>query len=157
MPTIQGKIIQALEPRTGQNARGAWMVQEFVLESYDQPYSRRCVFSVFSEDRLKQFNLKIGDDVAVDIDIDAREYNGRYYNSVRAWRVAHITAPQPQGPAPAAGATYTGAAPTQAPAGAAGGQSIASGNAYPGTPPLPPADPLAGGGTAGESQDDLPF
>ncbi len=95
MATIQGKIIKALEPRTGTNARGPWMVQEFVLESYDQPYTRKCVFSIFGADKLQQFNIKEGDDLAVDIDIDAREYNGRYYNSVRAWRVSRITPPQP--------------------------------------------------------------
>ena len=95
MPTIQAKIIEALEPRSGQNDRGPWMVQEFVLESYDQ-YPRKCLFSVFGADRLQQYNIKAGDDLSVDIDIDAREYNGRYYNSVRAWRVTHIQAPVAQ-------------------------------------------------------------
>ena len=76
------------------------MVQDFLLESYDQPYSRKCVFTVWGADRLQQFNIKQGDDVAADIDIDAREYNGRFYNSVRAWRVTHIAAPQLQPVAP---------------------------------------------------------
>ncbi len=93
MATLQGKIIQAFEPRSGQNSRGQWMAQDFLLESFDQPYPRKCVFSVFGADRLQQFNLKQGDDIAVDIDIDAREYNGRYYNSLRAWRVTRIAAP----------------------------------------------------------------
>lgn len=93
MATIQGKIIQAFEPRSGQNERGQWMAQDFLLESFDQPYSRKCLFSVWGAERLQQFNLKEGDDVAVDLDIDAREYNGRYYNSLRAWRVTRITAP----------------------------------------------------------------
>ncbi len=69
------------------------MAQDFLLESFDQPYSRKCLFSVWGAERLQQFNLKEGDDVAVDLDIDAREYNGRYYNSLRAWRVTRITAP----------------------------------------------------------------
>lgn len=93
MATIQGKIIQAFEPRSGQSERGQWMAQDFLLESFDQPYSRKCLFSVWGAERLQQFNLKEGDDVAVDLDIDAREYNGRYYNSLRAWRVTRITAP----------------------------------------------------------------
>ena len=96
MPTIQGKIIKAFEPRSGQNEKGEWFTQDFLLESYDQPYSRKCLFNVWGKERLMQFNLKEGDDVAVDIDIDAREYNGRFYNSVRAWRATHIPAPQIQ-------------------------------------------------------------
>lgn len=115
MPTIQGKIIMAFEPRSGQNDRGQWMVQEFLLESYDQPYTRKCVFSIFGADRLQQFNIKQGDDVAVDIDIDAREYNGRYYNSVRAWRVTHIQAPQMQSQ-PAQPYNTAGVVPPVAPA-----------------------------------------
>lgn len=172
MATIQGKITYALEPRTGQNARGAWMVQEFVLESYDQPYPRHCVFSVFGEDRLKQFNIKAGDDVAVDIDIDAREYNGRFYNSVRAWRVVHITAPQPSvapgygaqpaspagygmQPAPAAGYGSQAASPAgygapQPPASPAGYSAPQSAPMAP--PPAPADDPLQG-----DTSDDLPF
>lgn len=161
MPTIQGKITYALEPRTGENARGKWMVQEFVLESYDQPYPRHCVFSVFGEDRLKQFNIKAGDDVAVDIDIDAREYNGRFYNSVRAWRVAHIAPPsqtapgygaQPAAPigqsAPSAAAAPNGSQPASA---APNGYSAPLG-APMAPPPAPADDPLQG-----DSSDDLPF
>lgn len=157
MPTIQGKITYALEPRTGQSARGSWMVQEFVLESYDQPYPRHCVFSVFGEDRLKQFNIKAGDDVAVDIDIDAREYNGRFYNSVRAWRVAHITPPSPTATptysAQPAAAPATSGAPIPPPATSTVAPS-ATGNAA-----IPPNDPLAGGDDplSGDSSDDLPF
>jgi hypothetical protein len=96
MATLQGKIIKAFEPRSGESAKGTWMAQDFLLESYDQPYPRKCVFSVWGADRLQQFNLKEGDNVAVDIDVDAREYNGRYYNSLRAWRVTRITPPAPQ-------------------------------------------------------------
>lgn len=152
MPTIQGKITYALEPRTGQNARGAWMVQEFVLESYDQPYPRHCVFSVFGENRLKQFNIKAGDDVAVDIDIDAREYNGRFYNSVRAWRVVHITAPQPQA-SPGYGAQTASPAGYSAPQAPASPAGYSAPQSAPMAPPPPPADdPLQG-----DTSDDLPF
>lgn len=149
MPTIQGKIIRAFEPRTGTNDRGQWMIQEFLLESYDQPYTRKCVFSVFGADRLQQYNIKEGDDLAVDIDIDAREYNGRYYNSVRAWRATHIAAPQmqqmpPQGMVPPV-------APTPNVASTMGASMPEA--ATPATPGIAaPEDPLMSG-----SNDDLPF
>lgn len=111
------------------------MAQDFLLESYDQPYPRRCLFSVWGADRLQQFNIKEGDDLAVDIDIDAREYQGRWYNSVRAWRVARITPPQPQGAPAAPQATIGAGAPLPPP-----------------QVPLPGADPLGGDAT-----EDLPF
>ena len=55
-------------------------------------YPKRCVFEIFGEDRIKEANVKVGDEVTVSFDIDAREYQGRWYNIVRAWRVQHITA-----------------------------------------------------------------
>ena len=146
MPTIQGKIIRAFEPRSGKNDRGSWMAQDFLLESYDQPYPRRCLFSVWGEDRLQQFNIKEGDDLAVDIDLDAREYNGRFYNSVRAWRVVRITPPQP---APAAAEMpIGGSAPLPPPQTGAPLPPPQEGA----TLPSPPADPLGGDVT-----EDLPF
>lgn len=151
MPTIQGKIVKAFEPRSGQNDRGKWMAQDFLLESYDQPYPRKCLFSVWGEDRLIQFNIKEGDDLAVDIDLDARERNGRYYNSVRAWRVVRITPPQMED---VAGTANQPLPPPQAPSAAPIGEA-AGADAAPIGAMLPPGDPLAP--TDGDATEDLPF
>lgn len=149
MPTIQGKIIQSFEPRSGKSDRGEWMVQDFLLESYDQPYPRKCVFTVWGADRLQQFNIKQGDDLAVDIDIDAREYNGRFYNSVRAWRVTRIAPPQlqPTMPQPPMGATMGMSAPVADASQPTSGVSTTSTGAVAAT-----LDPLGGDPT-----EDLPF
>ncbi len=76
---ITGKIIAAMTPRTGTSARtgNTWMTQEFVIETHDQ-YPRKCVFTVFGEDRLKEMNIQIGAEMTVSFDIDAHEYNGRH-------------------------------------------------------------------------------
>ena len=85
---ISGKIIVATEPRTGTSARtgSKWVAQDFVIETHEQ-YPKRCVFGVFGEDRLREFNINVGDELTVSFDIDAHEYNGRWCNSLRAWRV----------------------------------------------------------------------
>ena len=77
---ISGKIIVAMEPRSGQSARTGnnWVVQSYVVETHEQ-YPKRCVFEIFGEDRIKEANVKVGDEVTVSFDIDA-------------WRVQHITA-----------------------------------------------------------------
>lgn len=87
---LQGKIIHALDPKTGSSSRGEWKVQEFVLETQDGQYSRKMVFSVFGEDRLQRFNIQEGQEVSVSFDIDAREYNGRWFNSIRAFDVRPV-------------------------------------------------------------------
>ena len=98
----QGKIILALPRRSGESARGSWEVQEFVLETNDN-FTRKMVVSVFGSDRLQRFNIQEGQDVLVSFDIDAREYQGRWYNSIRAFDVRpydHANAATMQAAAP---------------------------------------------------------
>ncbi len=99
---ITGKIIVACEPRGGVSQRtgNSWKMQEFVLETMEQ-YPRKCMFNVFGEDKLREMNIQVGEVLTVSFDIDAREYNGRWYNDIRAWRVVRGTA-APAAPAPAA-------------------------------------------------------
>ena len=80
---ITGKIIAALEPRGGVSQRtgNSWKTQEFVIETHEQ-YPRKCVFNVFGEDRLREFNIQVGEELTVSFDIDAREFNGRWYLSL---------------------------------------------------------------------------
>ncbi|MBQ9363246.1 MAG: DUF3127 domain-containing protein [Bacteroidaceae bacterium] len=115
---LEGKIIQVLDARGGTSARtGApWKVQSYVLEvSNGGSYPRRMVFDVFGEDKIAMFNIQEGQEVKVSFDIDAHEYQGRWYNSIRAWKVEPPTATAPMaetpGVAPTAAATPQPAAP----------------------------------------------
>ena len=119
---ISGKIIKALEVRSGVSQRtgNKWMSQQFVIETHDQ-YPRHCVFSVFGEERLKQFDIKVGEELLVSFDIDAREYQGRWYNDITAWRVQRGGAPVQEQPA-----SYAAAAPVQPTQAAAPVQNFAS-------------------------------
>lgn len=110
---ITGRIIAALEPRGGVSARtgNSWKTQEFVIETIEQ-YPKKCVFEVFGEDRLQQFNIQVGQQLTVSFDVDAREYNGRWYNSVRAWRVVPAEMGAPGGVPASVDAVVTTPAPT---------------------------------------------
>lgn len=117
---ITGKIIAVLPANSGVSARtgNPWMSQEYVLETHDQ-YPRKVCFRVFGEDRIKQFNIQGGEELTVSFDIDAHEYQGRWFNSVSAWAVNR--------------AVQTQQAVQQAPASAA---------------PFPPAQEQSGEGSA---------
>lgn len=136
---LQGKIIAALPERSGTSQRGEWKVQEFVLETLDSQYPRKMVFDVFGADRLQRFNVQVGQIVNVAFDIDAREYNGRWYNSIRAYDVRQVD--PNAAPAPAAAPV---ASPVASPVQAAG---TASAPAQAAAPVAAPAD----------DGDDLPF
>lgn len=86
---LTGTIIAVMPARSGVSARtgNSWMTQEYVIEVPGQ-FPKKCVFSIFGEDRIKQFDLQQGEqNVTIQFDIDAREYNGRYYNDVRCYNV----------------------------------------------------------------------
>lgn len=93
---LTGKIIAVMPAKSGVSTktRNNWMTQEYVIEVPGQ-YPKRCAFSVFGEDRIKQFNLQSGDDVTIQFDIDAREFNGRWYNDVRVYNVIRGQVQQP--------------------------------------------------------------
>ena len=134
---LQGKVIAETQERSGTSARGEWKAKDFVIETHDS-YPKKMVFSVFGEDRLQRFNIQIGQEVLVSFDIDAREYNGRWFNSIRAYDVRQVDPAQYGAAAPAAAPSACASEPAAAPAAPAADA------------PFPPA-------AEGESTDDLPF
>ncbi len=85
---LAGRIIAILEAKSGTSSKtgNTWMMQEYVIEVPGH-YPRHCAFTVFGEDRIKQLNIQMGEDLTVQFDIDARDYNGRWYNDFRAYNV----------------------------------------------------------------------
>lgn len=95
---LAGKVIAVLEPRGGVSKNGnEWKVQEYVIETHDQ-YPRRMCFDVFGADKIQQFNIQVGEELNVFFDIDAREWQGRGFNSIRAWKVERVNADAQQMP-----------------------------------------------------------
>lgn len=139
---IEGKIIAVLDAREGVSSRGTnWKSQDYVIETHEQ-YPRKCCFNIFGADRIAQFNIQLGEELRVSFDIDAHEYQGRWFNTIRAWKVERI---DPNAPQAAPQAAAYGA---QAPVPPAPGAAVSS--PAPAAAPFPPAQ-------EGSSEDDLPF
>lgn len=106
---IQGKVIAVLPERSGVSARGEWKSQTYVIETQEQ-YPKKMAFDVFGADRIASFGIHSGEVINVSFDIDAHEYQGRYFNQIRAWNVTKVSQPsapytppaQPQQPQSAA-------------------------------------------------------
>ena len=99
---LAGKVIAVLEPRGRVSKSGnEWKVQEYVIETHDQ-YPRRMCFDVFGADKIQQFNIQVGEELNVFFDIDAREWQGRWFNSIRAWKVERVSMDAPFPPMNAA-------------------------------------------------------
>ena len=128
---VGGKIILKLPLQSGVSQAGNnWKKQEYVLETEDS-YPKKVHFDFFG-DKADQFPLNVGDRVRLSFDIESREYNGRWYTSIRGWK------------AEAAAAAAAAEGPQQGPAVAA---------AAPAGAPVPPPPAF----NTPEASDDLPF
>ena len=99
---IQGKVIAVLPERSGVSARGEWKSQTYVIETQEQ-YPKKMAFDVFGADRIANFGIQLGEVINVSFDIDAHEYQGRYFNQIRAWNVTKV-----QQQAPSQGGGFIG-------------------------------------------------
>lgn len=90
---FSGKIIAVLPPKSGvAKATGnEWKAQEYVIENHDQ-YPKKMCFEVFGMEKIEQFNIQLGEEINVSFDIDARQWNDRWFNSIRAWKVERVAA-----------------------------------------------------------------
>lgn len=131
---VTGKIIVALPEMTGTSRAGnAWKKREYVLET-QETYPRKIHFDFFGE-RADQFPLNVGDVIKLSFDIESREYNGRWFTSIRGWKSEPAAA--------------VGAAPAP----------IAASQAFPEPPVSAPAysAPAYPGANESAPNDDLPF
>ncbi len=112
---IVGKIIQVLplQEGIGKASGNPWKVQSYVLETQEQ-YPRKVCFEIFGEDRIRNNQCQIDDIVTVSFDLESREFNGRWYTSVRAWRVQQGVVDNNAAPANTTTANDANAAPTVA-------------------------------------------
>ena len=90
---IKGRIVQLLPLKSGQSANGEWRKQEYILET-DSNYPKKICFMAWG-DKIDQFNIKQDENVEVSIDLESREYNGRWYTDVKAWKVSKDDADVP--------------------------------------------------------------
>ncbi|MBE6312888.1 MAG: DUF3127 domain-containing protein [Bacteroidales bacterium] len=84
---ISGKIIEVLPLQSGMGRNGEWKKQSYVIEyNSSSQYPKKMMFTLWG-DKISQFDIKKDQQLTVDFDIDCQEYNGRWYNDIRAWRV----------------------------------------------------------------------
>ncbi len=94
---VSGKIVLFLEGASGQGANGQWNKKEFVIETADQ-YPKKVCFEAWNDKAAQLDRFPVGSDVKVSFDVQSREYNQRWYTSLRIWKIEALQggAPQPQ-------------------------------------------------------------
>ena len=80
---FKAKFIRPGGYKEGEN----WRKQEGIFETSDK-YPKTIAVSFFNELVDKLADLKQGIDYILCVDIESREWNGKWYTDVKAWRVA---------------------------------------------------------------------
>jgi hypothetical protein len=87
---LTAKLIQVLPVVTGEGKNGSWKKQDIVVETSGQ-YPKKVCFTLWG-DKFNENALKLQHDIKVFFDPESREYNGRWYTELRAWKVEAVTA-----------------------------------------------------------------
>jgi hypothetical protein len=82
---ISGVVVNLLPMQTGQGKNGTWKKQEFILETPGQ-YPKKVCMNLWG-DKVDEIKISVGDKITASINIESREYNGRWYTDVRAWKI----------------------------------------------------------------------
>ena len=107
---FEGTVYKIMPVTKGTSARGDWQRQDVVFEMQDGPYTRKICVTFFNRpDDVAR--LKEGATYNVSVNIESREYNGRWYTDIRAWR---IQPKQPAAPPPVPDMPPLGEAPSYA-------------------------------------------
>ncbi|MCL3780638.1 DUF3127 domain-containing protein [Prolixibacteraceae bacterium JC049] len=87
---ISGQIIQILPVQSGVSKAGKeWQKQEFVIETEEQ-FPKSVCFTLFNDkiNILQGYNQ--GDQVDVGFNLESREFNGRWYHNINAWKIDRV-------------------------------------------------------------------
>jgi len=137
---IQGNITHILPEQTGEGKNGTWRKNRFVIETQGQ-YPKNVCIDVWG-DKFDQFQLAVGQSVTAHIDVESREWQGKWFTDVKAWKVEQggSTAQQPVADQPFYEQPQT--APAAQPAAAAAPQDTSG---------------IPAGNEPPSFEDDLPF
>ncbi|KAA6303046.1 MAG: hypothetical protein EZS26_000649 [Candidatus Ordinivivax streblomastigis] len=98
---LTAKLTQVLPAETGMGKNGEWKKQSIIVETEGQ-YPKKVCITAWG-DKLSPSQLQQGNILTIDFDIESREFNGRWYTDLRAWKVeSAASAPMQYGPAPSA-------------------------------------------------------
>jgi hypothetical protein len=84
---INGVLTQVLAETTGTGKAGTWVKRDFVLETTGDKYPKKICFSAWGDKSAEISNYASGTELKVSFEVSSREYNGKWYTDLRAWKI----------------------------------------------------------------------
>ncbi len=93
---IKGKITKILPVASGTSKAGnEWKKQEFVIDFQDGQFPKQICFTLFNDKISLIDGMNTGTEVNVAFSLESREFNGRWYHNVNAWKVDTLSPEAP--------------------------------------------------------------
>ena len=83
---IAGKIISLLPLQKGNGKNGEWKKQEFILET-QPPFPKKVCIALWGA-KIDQYKIKAGDLITAKVEVESREFNGKWYTDVKAFQIS---------------------------------------------------------------------
>lgn len=83
---LTAKLVQMLPLQTGQGKNGPWKKQDIIVETAGSQYPKKVCISIWG-DKIDSSVLREGATLNISFDVESREYNGRWYTDVKAWKI----------------------------------------------------------------------
>ena len=88
---LTAKLVQLLPLQTGTGKNGQWKKQDIIVET-DATYPKKICVSIWG-DKIDASQLQPGNSLKIDFDVESREFNGRWYTDVKAWKIESAGSP----------------------------------------------------------------
>ena len=85
-----GKVLQVLPEITGTSARGEWKKQDFIIETAEEQFPKKICFTLFNDKSSILDKIRPDMDVEVSFNVESREYNGKWFSNINAFRVEPV-------------------------------------------------------------------
>ena len=82
---LTAKLVQLLPLQTGTGKNGQWKKQDIIVET-EATYPKKVCISVWG-DKIDTASLQTGTLLKIDFDVESREFNGRWYTDIKAWKI----------------------------------------------------------------------
>lgn len=100
-------LVEGVSQRTG----APWQRQTVIVEHESGQYPRTIAIDISGGERINAMAMTVGQQVTCHLNVNTREYNGKFINSIECWKVEHpgqvqqqyAQQPAPQQPAPQQG------------------------------------------------------
>lgn len=89
---LQVKITKILEKRSFVSKKDGsnFNIYSFVGATIGEPFPKEICFEVFGDEKYAQMNPIVGNSYSISFDLESREWNGKYFTSLRAWKLVAL-------------------------------------------------------------------